>query len=47
MITEQSYRPARTWHGALAELRAGSGTQFHPTAVRGFLTALGELPNVR
>ena len=44
MITEQSYRPSRTWHDALAELRRGSGTQFHPTAVRGFLVALGELP---
>ncbi len=44
MITEQPYRPARTWHGALAELRHGSGTQFHPTTVRGFLIALGEMP---
>jgi len=44
MITEQSYRPALAWHEAIAEVRRGSGSQFHPTAARGFLTHLGEIP---
>lgn len=44
MITEQPYRPARTWPEAVIEIRRGSGTQFHPTAAEGFLIALGEMP---
>ncbi len=44
MITDQPYRVARTWHGAVAEIRAGSGTQFHPVVAEGFLLALGEQP---
>lgn len=44
MITDQPYQRARTWHEALAEVRAGSGTQFHPTIADAFLIALGESP---
>lgn len=44
MITDQPYRPARPWHDAVAEIRRGSGTQFHPTVAEGFLIALGEEP---
>ena len=43
MITEQPYQRARTWHEALAEIRRGSGTQFHPVVVEAFLVALGEV----
>jgi len=44
MITEQPYQKARTWHEALAEIRAGSGTQFHPVVAEAFLISLGEVP---
>lgn len=47
MITEQPYQKARTWHEALGEIRAGSGTQFHPSVSAAFLVALGELPTTR
>jgi HD-GYP domain-containing protein (c-di-GMP phosphodiesterase class II) len=42
MITEQPYQAARTWHEAVAEIRRGSGTQFHPSIAEAFLIALGE-----
>lgn len=44
MITEQPYRPARSWHEATREVLRGSGSQFHPAAARGFLMHLGEIP---
>lgn len=44
MITEQPYQRARTWHQALAEIRRGSGAQFHPVVADAFLIALGEEP---
>lgn len=40
MISQRAYRPAHTAEGALAELRAYTGTQFDPEAVRGLLALL-------
>lgn len=42
MITEQPYQRARSWHEAVAEVRRGSGSQFHPSVAGAFLIALGE-----
>ncbi len=40
MISDRPYRPAMSKEKAIAELRAGSGTQFDPRVVEAFLTAL-------
>lgn len=40
MTSDRSYRPALSREGALAELLAGSGTQFNPRVVRAALAAL-------
>jgi diguanylate cyclase (GGDEF)-like protein len=45
MTTDRPYRPALTRENALAELRAGAGTQFDPRLVEAFLESL-EAPAV-
>ena len=40
MVSERAYRAAHSKHGALAELRAYTGTQFDPEAVKGLVAAL-------
>jgi putative nucleotidyltransferase with HDIG domain len=39
MVSERVYRARLDWDGALAEIKAGRGSQFDPAVVRGFLAA--------
>jgi HD-GYP domain-containing protein (c-di-GMP phosphodiesterase class II) len=43
MTTDRPYRPRMRTEAALAELRAGAGTQFDPRVVKAFARSLGEL----
>jgi diguanylate cyclase (GGDEF)-like protein len=42
MISDRSYRAAMSAEEAIAELRAGAGTQFDPQVAQGLLAVLGE-----
>lgn len=44
MTTDRPYQQALTFERAVAELRAGRGTQFAPAVVDAFLAALRRLP---
>ena len=47
MITDRPYRPALTQEAALAELRAGAGTQFDPDLVEAFVESVAAAAGAR
>lgn len=42
MTSNRAYRPARSWDGAMEELRRGAGSQWNPKVVEAALAALEE-----
>ncbi|HUF13454.1 MAG TPA: response regulator [Longimicrobiales bacterium] len=44
ITSPRAYRPARSWEAALAEIAAGSGTQFDPVIADACLSRLAERP---
>lgn len=45
MTSNRAYRPARSWDGAMDELRRGAGSQWNPKVVEAALAALQEESN--
>lgn len=45
MTSNRAYRAARSWEGAMEELRRGAGSQWNPKVVEASVAALQEEPS--